>query len=150
MAFRRKTAMRFGLLPCAAAILLLTVGATAAGQSREVRLPLDGKARACTSLSENGGEVPQIKRGQKIDIACSAASSKGARVRVVMQFDGMPGESDTGYNAFLITEQTVAEGLVQVRVPDMPEVANHTVDVKVYVTDQNGTSSCDAGRIKIV
>ncbi len=36
------------------------------------------------------------------------------------------------------------------RCPDVPDIANHTVKVKVYVTDAKGTRACDAGRVRIV
>jgi hypothetical protein len=35
-------------------------------------------------------------------------------------------------------------------VPDLPDLAQHTVRVRVYVTDTNGVHSCNAGRVRIV
>lgn len=143
--------MRCWMLSYVALSVVMAVGSAAASDTPgEVKLPFASKARTCTDLFDKAGDVPQIHRGQQLGIACSAAGREGSEVRVVMQFDPMPGETPTGYGAFLITEQTVEDGLVHVRVPDMPDVANHTVDVKVFVTDEAGTASCDAGRIKIV
>jgi hypothetical protein len=116
----------------------------------EVSLPLRSPANSCTGPLEKGGAPREIARGQQLGIACSAAGRQGVAVSVVMQFDPESGETATGYQAFLVTEQTVESGMVHVRIPDMPDLANHTVDVKVYVTDETGTSSCDAGRIKVV
>jgi len=68
----------------------------------------------------------------------------------VMSLDGAPGDAPTGYSSVLATNQTVARHAVHVQVPDVPDFANHTVDVKVYVTDAKGTHACDAGRVRIV
>ena len=67
-----------------------------------------------------------------------------------MSLGAAPGEASLGYNAVLATNQVVAKHGVRVTVPDMPDIANHTVAVKVYVTDEKGTRACDAGRVSIV
>ena len=48
--------------------------------------------------------------------------------------------------------QTDARALnrVRIRVPDMPDLVNHTVTLKVYVTDSKGTTACNAGHLRIV
>jgi hypothetical protein len=71
-------------------------------------------------------------------------------VQVVMQIASAVGETATGYNAVLATEQKIAGATVHVRVPDVPGIAQHTVNVKVYVTGSKGTHSCDGGRVRIV
>jgi hypothetical protein len=49
----------------------------------------------------------------------------------------------------LATRQRVSHGAVHIRVPDLPDLSNHTVDVKVFVVGSKGTTRCDAGRVKI-
>jgi|GEM_PF-1214400 hypothetical protein len=144
--------MRYALPLLAGLTVLLSTGVAygSPSLSDETRLPLTSKANSCTGLNEKGGEVPKIERGRKIGIACLAAGRRDAAVNVVMLVDPDQGKNSIGYQAFLVTEQTIENGMVHVRIPDMPDLANHTVDVKVFVTDEAGTSSCDAGRIKIL
>ena len=101
-------------------------------------------------MDDKGGGIPNIERGRKIGIACSEVGREGVDVRVILQFDPAPGETPTGYGAVLATEQSIETGKVLVRVPDLPDIANHTMNVKVYVTDPSGTHRCNAGKIKIL
>ncbi|MEJ0043419.1 MAG: hypothetical protein WDM81_14890 [Rhizomicrobium sp.] len=73
-----------------------------------------------------------MTRGTQFAIACDGITSSGTDVRVVMSLDG--NDAPTGYSAVLATRQTVARHAVQVQVPDAPDLANHTVNVRVYVT----------------
>ena len=113
-------------------------------------LPLAGKAANYVPLDDRGGSVPSVARGQSLGIACADVREAGAVVQVVLQIARAVGETATGYNAVLATEQKVTDGMVHVRVPDVPGIAQHTVNVKVYVTGSKGTHSCDGGRVRIV
>lgn len=95
-----------------------------------------------------GGGIPTVSRGDLFAIACDDIKASGADVRVVMALSSA--DQPTGYTAILATNQKVARHAVHVRVPDVPDIANHTVNVKVYVTDAKGTRACDAGRVHIV
>ncbi|MEI9994037.1 MAG: hypothetical protein WDM91_05555 [Rhizomicrobium sp.] len=97
-----------------------------------------------------GAGVPTVTRGDQFAIACDGIRGNGADVRVVMALANPPGEAPTGYSAVLATNQKVARHAVHVQVPDVPDLANHTVTVTVYVTDAKGTKACDAGRVHIV
>jgi hypothetical protein len=97
-----------------------------------------------------GASIPTVTRGTQFAIACDGIRSEGSDVRVVMSLDAAPGDAATGYSAVLATKQTVARHAVHVEVPDVPDFANHTVNVKVYVTDAKGTHACDAGRVRVV
>ncbi len=101
-------------------------------------------------LNENGGAVPSVTRGQPLGIACADVNQADADVRVVMQVSNSAGDSPTGYAAVLATDQTVERGMVHIRVPDVPGLAQHTVSIKVFVVDRRGTHSCNAGRVRIV
>ncbi|MEJ0025214.1 MAG: hypothetical protein WDN01_04210 [Rhizomicrobium sp.] len=99
--------------------------------------------------ADMGGDgIPTMTRGTQFAIACDGIASSSTDVRVVMSLDG--NDAPTGYSAVLATRQTVARHAVQVEVPDVPDLANHTVKVRVYVTDAKGTRACDAGRVRIV
>jgi hypothetical protein len=103
------------------------------------------------STDTGGAAIPTVSRGAEFAIACDGIAAADADVRVVMALSNPPGEQPTGYAAILATNQKVARHSVQVQVPDVPDIANHTVNVKVYVTDaKGGTRACDAGRVRIV
>jgi hypothetical protein len=36
-----------------------------------------------------------------------------------------------------------------VTVPDLPDISNHTYDLKVYVMGTAGAQTCDAGHVKV-
>ncbi len=97
-----------------------------------------------------GSGIPTMSRGDQLAVACTGIESSGSDVRVVMSLDNSSGDAPTGYSAVLATKQTVVHHVVQFQVPDVPDLANHTVNVKVYVTDAKGTKACDAGRVRIV
>lgn len=94
-------------------------------------------------------EIPKVARGQFLGLACADVErAADDAVRVVMSLAS--DEPSTGYEGVLATDQTISGTTVHVRVPDLPDLAQHTVRVKVYVTDRRGVHSCDAGRVKIV
>ena len=136
-----------GYIACAA---VLGTAAASPAISNELMLPLSGRTASYAPLDDHGGSVPNVARGQALGIACADAREAGAVVQVVMQIARAMGEKATGYNAVLATEQKVTDGTVHVRVPDVPGIAQHTVNVKVYVTGAKGTHSCDGGLVRIV
>ncbi len=106
-----------------------------------------GRIISYAATDAGGAGIPTVNRGQQFDIACAGIDAPGADVRVVMALAA--GDAPTGYSAVLATNQTIARHAVHVQVPDVPDFANHTVSVKVYVTDAKGTKACDAGRVHI-
>lgn len=95
--------------------------------------------------------VPQVTPGDRISIACDALtkSNPDSDVRVVLTISAIPGETPPGYKKVLATDAHVAYGAVRVRIPTVPDIAEHTVNLNVYVVDQQGSKSCDAGHVKI-
>jgi hypothetical protein len=93
--------------------------------------------------------LPRAIRGQFLGVACAKVELAAAEaVQVVLYL--APNEKPTGYKGVLATEQTVTPGTVHVRVPDMPELAEHTVRIQVYYSDAGGRHTCDAGKVRIV
>jgi hypothetical protein len=137
-----------GLIAAIAALGVMTQIAALPALASELILPLRGKVTEYASQNETGGAIPKVERGHMLGVACADVDHSGVDVRVVMK-DVMD-EAPTGYGAVLATEQTISHGAVHVRVPDLPGLSDHTVDVKVYVTDSRGTHTCDVGRIRIV
>jgi len=68
---------------------------------------------------------------------------------VVLTISAMPGETPPGYKKVLATDAQVAYGAVRVRIPTVPDIADHTVNLDVYVVNEQGSKSCDAGHVKI-
>jgi len=95
--------------------------------------------------------VPQVTPGDRISIACDALtkSNPDSDVRVVLTISAIPGETPPGYKKVLATDEHVAYGAVRVRIPTVPEIEDHTVNLDVYVVDQQGSKSCNAGHVKI-
>ena len=142
--------MRLWCVGCVASAAVLGAAMASPAISNELMLPLAGKAAGYAPPNEHGGNVPSVARGQALGIACADIRQTGADVQVVMSFATGLGEMGTGYSAVLATEQMLTDGAVHVRVPEVPGLSGHTVNVKVYVTDSKGTHSCDGGRVRIV
>jgi len=133
--------MRAGLIAIAT---LATAAAALASPpyANELMLPAGGTAGRAAA-------IPKVARGQFLGLACSSISrAAGDAVRVVIQL-GADAPS-TGYSGVLATDQEISGNTVHVRVPDLPDLAEHVVRVVVYVTDQSGLHSCDAGKVRIV
>ncbi|MGD0142619.1 MAG: hypothetical protein ABSC92_05640 [Rhizomicrobium sp.] len=95
--------------------------------------------------------VPRVTPGDRISIACDALtkSKPDSDVRVVLTISAVPGETAPGYKKVLATDAQVAYGAVRVRIPTVPDIEDHTVNLDVYVVNAQGSKSCDAGHVKI-
>lgn len=101
----------------------------------------------------SGGEAtPQVAAGDRIGVACAALSKAAANtdVRVVLTLAHKPGETPLGYKKVLATDEKIGRGTVRIRVPAVPDLENHTVNVDIYVVGGNHVHSCDAGSMTIV
>ena len=99
----------------------------------------------------NGGpEVVPVDRGQDLAIQCEGIGTPGVEVNVVMRLDPVLGETPTGFDAVLLTEESIGGQSVHVRVPNIADLVNHTVTLRVYVTGARGTTACNAGHLRIV
>jgi|HubBroStandDraft_6_1064221.scaffolds.fasta_scaffold792776_1 hypothetical protein len=99
-----------------------------------------------------GDEImPNVLPGDQIAIACGALEQRSADsdVRVVLTISAVPGESGPGYKKVLATDAQLLKDAVRVRIPSVPDLAEHTVDLNVYVVDDKGSQQCDAGHMKI-
>jgi len=129
---------------------LLVVGICASAVSalactNEIRLPAGD---SITGPESGGGSLPHAARGQYLGLACANVEKSGSdSVSVVLYPDNA--DSPTGIQGVLATEQTVETGLVHVKVPDFPELADHILRVKVYFHDASGSHVCDGGNVRI-
>jgi hypothetical protein len=94
---------------------------------------------------------PDLLPGDNIEIACEAVEKRAADsdVRVVLTISAMPGESAPGYQKVLATDEQLLKDAVRVRIPQMPNLEDHTVGLDVYVVGSTTAEHCDAGQVKI-
>lgn len=104
-----------------------------------------------SALDQGGAVVHAVKPGDAFDIVgnCFDMARPSHDVRVVLQLAGKPDKASMGYREVLATEQQLDKAALHVRVPDMPEMANHTFRVKVFVLDSATPGTCEAGQIRI-
>jgi hypothetical protein len=130
-----------------AGIVVLTLTAPAvAGAPGLAQLPA-----TITPYAPSDDIVPSVMPGDQIAIACGALEQRSAEsdVRVVLTISAVPGESVPGYKKVLATDSQLLKDAVRVRIPDVPDLEDHTVDLNVYVVDDKGSHQCNAGQMKI-
>ena len=115
--------MRLWFVGSVACATVLGAALASPAISNELMLPLAGKAASYAPTDDHGSSVPSVARGQALGIACADIRQAGALVQVVMQIAHAAGETATGYSAVLATEQKISDGMVHVRVPDVPGIS---------------------------
>lgn len=95
-------------------------------------------------------DVPTVAPGDEIAIACDAlAYSEASDVRVVLTVSAAPTDAPTGYKKVLATDEQMLMGAVRVKIPNMPDLENRTVNLNVYVVKADGSQACNGGQMKI-
>jgi hypothetical protein len=111
------------------------------------------KAAIIGSIDSFGSEVvPNVEPGEQIMIACAPIEHREANadVRVVLTIAAMPNDIPSGYKRVLATDEELGKYGVRVRVPDVPDLPDHTVNLNVYVMNGDSHRSCDAGHVRVV
>lgn len=70
-------------------------------------------------------------------------------LQVVLALANAEDAASPGYRAVVATDQEFGSTGLQVRVPNMPEAANHIFQVKVFQLGALAPRVCDAGSIRI-
>lgn len=98
-------------------------------------------------------DAPVVAPGDEISIACDALSAPAKPaddVRVVLTVSAAPTDAvPMGYKKVLATDETMLQGAVSVRIPNVPDLNNHTVDLNIYVVSATGSQACSGGHLKI-
>ena len=130
-----------GFLAAAALVLI-----PAAAANAQLPPPADPVA-----AHSNTSAFPDLVPGDNIEIACEAVEKRAADsdVRVVLTIAATPGESATGYQKVLATDEQLLKDAVRVRIPQMPTLEDHTVGLDVYVVGSTTAQHCEAGQVKI-
>jgi hypothetical protein len=71
-------------------------------------------------------------------------------VRVVLTIAAEPGDSSPGYKKILALNEKVTGSAVHLKVPNAPDLANHTVDLSVYVVNGPKNTDCEGGKYRVV
>jgi hypothetical protein len=129
-----------------AGIAVLTFTAPAFADDPAVAQPANAAPAAVP-----GEVMPNVAPGDQIAIACNPIEQRAADsdVRVVLTISAVPGESAPGYKKVLATDAQLLKGAVRVRIPSIPDIEDHTVDLNVYVVSDKGSQECNAGQMKI-
>jgi hypothetical protein len=106
---------------------------------------------AVSGFNKDAEVVPDVAPGDEIVVACAPIEQREANsdVRVVLTIAAMPSESSPGFKKVLATDEQLNKYGVRVRVPNVPELPDHTVNLDVYVVGQQ-THDCDGGHLKVV
>lgn len=98
--------------------------------------------------------LPDLAPGDDVAIACEAIErvADPSDVRVVLTIAAQPGEDSPGYKKILALNEKVTGSAVHLKVPNAPDLENHTVNLSVYVVDSasNNNNDCDGGQYRIV
>jgi len=131
-----------------AAALLAGTASASPPFANELRLPLGGVSVVSPDASP-ASTVPQVARGQLLGVACANIDRVASEtIRVVMYLS--QNEPPAGMKGVLAIDQTITPGTIHVRVPNIAELADHTVFVRVYYLDGGSRQFCDAGNIHII
>ncbi len=126
--------------------LLIGLGGIAA-----LALAVPAGAASVAPVDANSEVVPSVTPGDNIAIACDALLQRApdSDVRVVLTISAVPGDTPPGYKKVLATDEQLLKDAVRVRIPTVPELEDHTVNVNVYVLGGDGAQRCDAGHMRI-
>ena len=104
------------------------------------------------SPDNNTQALPDLAPGDDVAIACEAIErvADPSNVRVVLTIAAVPGDTSPGYKKILALNEKVTGSAVHLKVPNAPDLENHTVNLSVYVVDTGHSNDCDAGQYRIV
>jgi hypothetical protein len=95
-------------------------------------------------------EVADVRAGDTFRIMGDCVQRASTeQVRVVLTLADTLGDGSSGYHSVIPTDQEIQGDVLRVRVPDMPEVANHTFAVRLFLLGQDGPQICTAGAIRV-
>jgi hypothetical protein len=95
---------------------------------------------------------PDLALGEDLAVACDAIErvADPSDVRVVLTIAAIPGDTSPGYKKIMAIDEKVTGSAVHLKVPNAPDLANHTVNLNVYVVDGGRNNDCNGGQYRIV
>lgn len=99
----------------------------------------------------NAERVTDVVPGQTLTITgdCVMRANEPNSLQVVLTLADEQDAASPGYRAVVPTDQEFGSTGLQVRVPNMPEAANHIFQVKIFHAGAQSPRVCDAGTIRI-
>jgi hypothetical protein len=96
-------------------------------------------------------DITNVLPGQMLTITgeCVARAVAPEDLQVVLTLTDALGVSAPGYRSVVATDQEMGSSGLQVRVPNMPNTANHVFQVRVFEVGGDSQRVCDAGAIRI-
>jgi len=142
---------RFGL------VLIAVAGMSGSAFALSPQQPSDSLILHSTlgAIAENQssptGTATEVKPGETLSIVgdCVMPLHSAENVRVVLTLTDSLASVEPGFRSVLATDQEVRGNTLQVRVPDLPEAANRTFQVRVFRLGEEAPQVCDAGAIRI-
>jgi len=112
----------------------------------------NAKFTQIASPDNNTEALPDLAPGDDVAIACEAIErvADPSNVRVVLTIAAVPGDTSPGYKKILALNEKVTGSAVHLKVPNAPDLENHTVNLSVYVVDTGHSNDCEAGQYRIV
>ena len=112
----------------------------------------NAKFTQIASPDNNTQALPDLAPGDDVAIACEAIErvADPSNVRVVLTIAAVPGDTSPGYKKILALNEKVTGSAVHLKVPNAPDLENHTVNLSVYVVDTGHSNDCEAGQYRIV
>jgi hypothetical protein len=101
------------------------------------------------SPKSGGLPIQDLKRGASLDVICPHIEQMRSDDVSVIMYPG-PDDTTSGVAGVLVTERTIDSDVVHVRVPNIPDLKDHIVRMKVFYLDDAGKHACDAGRIRLL
>ncbi len=126
-------------------------GATFAAVSALAQAP-SSTVKMQQITSGNPADVPSLAPGDEVAIACDAIErvADPSDVRVVLTIAALPGDTSPGYKKILALNEKVTASSVHLKMPDAPDLENHTVDLNVYVVNGPKNTDCEGGKYRVV
>jgi hypothetical protein len=132
---------------------VLLLGAACVASPALAQSPLHQTVSTRIALLNDTNEVvPDVAPGDEIVIACAPIEQRAVNsdVRVVLTIAAVPSEVPPGYKKVLAIDEQVGRYGVRVRVPDVPDLPDHTVNLNVYVVNSGSSRACDGGHVRVV
>lgn len=127
-------------------------GATLAAVPACAQTPIPTVKSQQITSSSPAAEVPSLAPGDDVAIACDAIErvADPSDVRVVLTIAALPGDTSPGYKKILALNEKVTASSVHLKMPNAPDLANHTVALSVYVVNGPKNTDCEGGKYRVV
>jgi hypothetical protein len=143
---------RFGLVCLAVAASVASAFAVNPPADSSNGLTLHSTVGTVAGGASGSGETAtNVSPGETLNIIgdCVMPMPSADNLRVVLTSTDSAASIEPGFRSVLATDQEMNGDTLKVRVPDLPETANRTFEVKVFRLGAERPEICNAGAIRI-